>query len=409
MADDLGRALERAWHRYREQAPPAAVARTETALRRAHESATARLSGQPPPPEPGKVAPQLAAVWSQLSPAAPPPATLIAPVDAGAVLPVHVSDDGQIWGIGAYEHLDPRWTEAFVAWLWHRFHRAPFRTTPQVVAVPDAFTMAVLGDWATGFFRPQSGASGVAEAVSARAPDVTVHLGDTYYAGDADELRRKLLDPWPAGRRCSVAVPGNHELFSGAHAYFDVALAPGGPFHAQKGTSYGALENRFWTIFALDSAYHADDMYEDGELDGAQLDFIQRVAKRRDRRRVLVLSHHPPVELAGERRTRVWNQVVDALGAPPEVWYWGHEHNGVVYRPSDGCWGRCVGHGAIPYARSSLLGGAPQVAWSETELAGDPARPERVQNGFAWLELDGPHLAEAMVSERGAVRWSARM
>ena len=125
-------------------------------------------------------------------------------------------------------------------------------------------------------------------------------------------------------------------------------------------------------------------------------------------RRIMVLTHHEGADLPGQTTTTLWQQVTSCLGRAPDVWYWGHAHNGVVYAPIDGCRARCVGHGAIPYGPASMLAGVPSVLWSETVAAKDAAQPERVTNGYVRVTLDGPTLTEALVAEDGGVRWQAR-
>jgi hypothetical protein len=46
---------------------------------------------------------------------------------------------------------------------------------------------------------------------------------------------------------------------------------------------------------------------------------------------VLVLTHHNGLLYDGKKKQTLWDQVCGALGKPPEVWYWGHIHNGIVY------------------------------------------------------------------------------
>ena len=45
-------------------------------------------------------------------------------------LPVHVGADGELWGVGTYENLDPGWTEALIHYLEHRHDRANVANAP---------------------------------------------------------------------------------------------------------------------------------------------------------------------------------------------------------------------------------------------------------------------------------------
>ncbi len=323
---------------------------------------------------------------------------------AAGRLPEHVSADGAIWGVGRYLQLDPGWTEALIHYLENRHHKAPFVTTPRVIDIPDTTTLAIAGDWGTGYWRAGTGAEGVATQMAAGRPDYTIHLGDVYYAGSSDEERDKLVALWPRGAHGALTLNSNHEMYDGARAYFAALGAP--PFGLQGGCSYVALRNANWLIVGLDSGYDATgSMYLDGAIAAPQIDFLRQLAASAGARRVVILSHHEGTNLAGTTTTALWQQVVKGLGRPPTAWYWGHAHNGVVYAPIDGCYGRCVGHGAIPYGDATMFRGSKTALWSETVNAKDPDVPSRVTNGFARISLDGARWQEELVAEDGAVRW----
>ncbi|MBP5099496.1 hypothetical protein HUT24_03300 [Pseudomonas protegens] len=69
-------------------------------------------------------------------------------------------------------------------------------------------------------------------------------------------------------------------------------------------------------------------------------------------------------------------------------------------------YGRCIGHGAIPYGVTSELKGNAQVQWSETLSADDPNYPLGVRNGYVKVRLDGLQISETFIGETGAVSWS---
>jgi hypothetical protein len=322
-------------------------------------------------------------------------------------LPVHVSADGTLWGIGTYLQLDPGWTEALIHYLENRNHKASFVTKPVNIEIPDTTTVAVVGDWGTGYWRPGTGAQAVATVVAAGRPDYTVHLGDVYYAGSSDEERSKFVDLWPRGTRGSLTLNSNHEMYDGAKAYF-AALAPSGPFAMQGGCSYVTLRNSDWLIIGLDTAFYSTgNMYLDGAIDPGQIAFLRECAASAGSRAVIVVSHHEGLNLPGTATTALWQQVVSGLGQPPTAWYWGHAHNGIVYATTDGCRSRCVGHGAIPYGPASMFNGSKTALWCETALAGDVDVPKRVKNGFARLTFRGRELLEEIVAEDGSIRWSS--
>jgi hypothetical protein len=61
-------------------------------------------------------------------------------------------------------------------------------------------------------------------------------------------------------------------------------------------------------------------------------------------------------------------------------------------------WARC-----IPWRQSSILQASPNVAWHEHRSAKDPDLPQRVLNGFAVLNLNGPQLQEFFYDENGGI------
>jgi hypothetical protein len=104
----------------------------------------------------------------------------------------------------------------------------------------------------------------------------------------------------------------------------------------------------------------------------------------------------------------MYAQFVSALGHVPDYWYWGHLHNAIVYqKTTQGYLGRCVGNGAEPYGKASVLDGHDTVQWYETKLAGDQSSKNRVLNGFAHIQLNGVELHEQLIGEDGTVWWES--
>ena len=185
--------------------------------------------------------------------------------------------DGTLWGLGKYLQFDPGWTEALVHYFENRDHKAPFRTTPRVIDIADTVRLGIVGDWGTGFWRAGTGAERVRDLMAADRADINIHLGDTYYAGAADEESSKLVALWPAGAQASFTLNSNHEMYDGGRAYFDVALAAPA-FAAQGGTSYFALRNTHWLIIGLDTGYYATgELYLEGAIDAIQGGFLGRL------------------------------------------------------------------------------------------------------------------------------------
>jgi hypothetical protein len=54
-----------------------------------------------------------------------------------------------------------------VQFLGYLHNKAGFRTTPQIKPIADAVTLALVGDWGTGYWRQGTGAEGVATHLQA--------------------------------------------------------------------------------------------------------------------------------------------------------------------------------------------------------------------------------------------------
>jgi hypothetical protein len=338
-------------------------------------------------------------------------------LEAGVVL--DVGPDGVIWGTGKYEQLDPGWAEAFAAFLETILAgKHAFMANPATIPIPDTVRIGLAGDWGTGDWRTASNpapSTDVASHMAFLQPDLTIHLGDVYYAGTSDQEQHELVNIWPKGSSGALALNSNHEMYSGANPYFQAIAGP--PFGLQNGCSYFALENTNWVIVGLDSAYFSAEveLYMDGSLappgapaGGTQVFFLQaQVAKGK---KVIVLTHHNGLSEDGLSETNLWSQVMSgfASGTGPALWYWGHVHVGAVYKPfgSANVPARCCGHGGLPWGQAPSLANN-NVQWYETRSANDPDIPQRVLNGFAVLSLDGPSVTETFYDENGGVAWQS--
>lgn len=313
-----------------------------------------------------------------------------------------VTPRGGILGSGRYQLQDIRWLAAGTQWLLNIHRKAPFEKNFRVVDMPDTASVALLGDWGTGYFSEACPASKVCQAVKAQDPDYTIHLGDVYYSGDAGEVETNFLPHWPGGRLGTFALNSNHEMYVRGRGIFEHLLKDP-RFEAQGGATVFALENSHWVIVGLDSARFANkfNLYRTGRLDDSQQEFLRERVEQAGGRGIIVLTHHNGLELRAQRCDPLWSQVRDALGGREARWYWGHLHSAIVYRDIDGIRGRCCGHGAMPRGRASIMDGVGEVNWFEQSLANDPDIPPRVVNGFAMLRLDGAELQEVFIDENG--------
>lgn len=342
-------------------------------------------------------------------------------LQAGVV--VDVGPDGVIWGTGKWQQFDPGWSEALAVFLETALFGSThvFVTIPQTIQIPDTVQIGLAGDWGTGDWRPAPNlapSTDVKNHLALLKAELTIHLGDVYYAGTSDEEQYLLVKLWPKGSIGSLALNSNHEMYSGGDPYFGAIAHP--PFEIQQGCSFFALENANWVIVGLDSAYYSDDdnLYMDGALYPAnkpneQNAFLLKkgAEAQMSGKKLILLTHHNGLDDSGSNPTALWNQVMNAYpaGGGPDYWYWGHIHAGAVYKPRGPanvrC--RCCGHGALPWGQASNLAGSPNVEWYEHRPANDPDIRERVFNGFAVLKLDGPNIREVFYDENGGVAWQS--
>jgi hypothetical protein len=293
----------------------------------------------------------------------------------------------------------------------------PFLAPPEVAEpIADDARIALFSDWGTGLY----GAPVIANTIKTLPRcDVALHLGDTYYSGNDDEIRDRLMGDWPARTgTLKRALNGNHEMYSGGKGYF-AALAS---FFNQS-SSCIALQNANWLILGLDTAYN------DFDIDGAQVDWINRMVGASGTRKVILCSHHEPFSALDEQGPKLQSALGKLLDAQRiEAWFWGHEHRLVVYEPhlTWGVKGRCIGHGGFPAFRDTGIGaGGSLYKWihmrarphaPEALLLDGPnfwvtAGPDQYSpHGYAFLELDGPKAWETYrtpdniaVSERWAL------
>ena len=335
-----------------------------------------------------------------------------------------------------YVQLDPGWALSAIEYFQNKIQKCfgKFGTDPASITFDGTatngkktMTVAILGDWGTGYFR--DGKKGTKllsppELALNKAmelnPDITIHLGDVYYAGTdkgflgiwPGEEKEKLVDLWKAGTSGKTfTLNSNHEMYDGAQGYFDVALASD-LFKDQQNTSYFSITFGDWLLLGCDSAfYDPSSLYMNGALfdpddktlpEGAQkqLEFIQQASK--SGKHLMVMTHHTGFkEVDGRETNLLWDQMTGAraLNKKPEYWYWGHVHNGIVYNANSAAGNatmcRCSGHAAVPFGNGYALEdemNKPDTTldyYAHTPLAPDdieiPVKKKRVLNGFTML------------------------
>lgn len=273
------------------------------------------------------------------------------------------------------------WLKSTLDWV-NRSEAHPFvwsTAPPETVA--DSFRVAIMGDWGTGLY----GAPKIAARIVATGPfDLVMHLGDVYYSGTAEEVKARLLEPWPfAGGRMHRALNSNHEMYSGGYGYFDIVLPRFG-----QAASFFALANTNWLLVGLDTAY------VDHDMDPRQVAWLEQLVAGRGQRKVVLFSHQQLFSRLDSQGDKLVAKLQPLLASRQiTAWYWGHEHQCVLY-DKHAQWGlvaRCLGNGGIPEARSREVRNAATersagpVTWRRLEASAEKPLSPRC------LALDGPN------------------
>ncbi len=247
---------------------------------------------------------------------------------------------------------------------------------PLPAAMPGATTVALLSDWA----------SSTAESMHIGAlvglQDYSIHLGDTYYIGNAKEIADNFSHvdgaAWPYGRHGSFALLGNHEMYSSGKPFFTELLPymgsyAGGKVQRQQQASYFCLENEHWRIIGLDTGYNSLRGFlglranTRLKLTDQQMAWLREtVQPASDKRGIILLCHHPCFSaFEKDEFDSIIPQLASLLGGRNVLWFWGHEHRLSFYGYNalggagvgaavsggaavPGCFARCIGHGGMP-------------------------------------------------------------
>jgi hypothetical protein len=248
-------------------------------------------------------------------------------------------------------------------WKNLRFERAPYPAgTPQVIKLSPKATIALLADW--GGDNPA--AHRIAGVVRKQQPLLAIHLGDIYYGGVKTECEA-FLQLWPFQTNTrypelgvppgtSYALNGNHEMYSGGEAYFNIVLKAFG-----QPQPFFCLENDFWRIIGLDTAYAGGRLQPAGPDDpiSAQWNWLIGLLRSRDKKKNILLTHHQPVsahhdefqDSAGLRKDVADLLATEGIAADAIFgWFFGHEHRCALYRDTETSFNaRLIGNGCIPH------------------------------------------------------------
>jgi hypothetical protein len=281
----------------------------------------------------------------------------------------------------------------------------PSRTSVQI---------ALLSDWASDTEESDT----VAHLVARYAPDYSVHLGDVYFVGTPKEIAENFTAPhasWYYGESGSLALSGNHEMYSNGDAYFNQLLPAmyirEGDVKISQQAGFFCLENEHWRVIGLDTGYTSVGRPflevlspPDCHLRREQLDWLRdvvRLGDPADTRGIVFLSHHPYISAFRDDYFRPGEQLCEVLGeaARPVLWFWGHDHRLVGYRLGQNkselqAYGRCIGHGGMPVETKLPVGNSEfgKIIFYDRRIRKQVGRHSLGYNGFVMLELEGASL-----------------
>lgn len=261
-----------------------------------------------------------------------------------------------------------------------------------LLAPDGSIRIAIAGDWGTGTDEAQT----IADNMMLVNPELTIHLGDVYYVGEVSEVAENCLGQdtplykgvlWPKGSKGSLALNGNHEMYSGGHGYFEEFLPTLGipsSQDKQQLRSYFCLETPVWRILAIDTGYNADTLFGNCKLDDNLIKWLQTVIDPvKNRKPTILLSHHQWFSAFGDGEYDTpASQIAPFLKNQEIVWIWGHEHRlSLYYKYKDpnglSLYARCIGHGGMPVSVGDPNGTKQLVEYYD----GSSARTQKLADG----------------------------
>jgi hypothetical protein len=309
-----------------------------------------------------------------------------------------------------FAQCDPHWAQVLEVYAASRIadKTIPYRRHTALNdfvlndRLPAKATVALIADWGTG----QTTAKQVLTRLAAHNPDVAIHLGDVYYSGTQNEVHNYFYSIWqkilglpktawgakpshPIQKPATFHLAGNHDMYAGGAPYYTVIDMLGQP------ASYFCLRNENWQFIAMDTSLHDSNPGQTGQppwLEDTEVEWLKDKVNNADGRKTILLSHHQLYTAwekigDGSVNRKLLAQLQDIL---PKItaWFWGHEHNLVIYKPWLNVLARCIGNGAFPVLPSELGTPNPDVPLNPVTLAKD--KQGFFAHGYVILQLDGP-------------------
>ena len=309
-----------------------------------------------------------------------------------------------------FGQCDPKWSEAIESYVRNRIaaQNIPYRPYNNIGdyvirdRLPTDGLIALLADWGTG----DDAAKNILARIAARRPSTVIHLGDVYYSGTAHEFQNYFYAIWqqtlglprvkwntkptnPPSKPATFTLSGNHDLYAGGLPYYTTIDMLGQP------ASYFCLRNDHWQFIALDTGLHdANPTKGDAAtfLEDSEVAWLKDKITTKGKRKTVLLSHHQlftgykEEEIEGKPiNQKLLAQVKDVL-PDVTVWFWGHEHNLVIFDKHAGVLGRCIGHASFPVpTRLKMTRNRVPV---KTGLTPDPNKAF-FPHGYVTIQLSG--------------------
>jgi hypothetical protein len=321
---------------------------------------------------------------------------------------VRRSSDRRI--LDEFSITDPGWVSSLVAMgvrmlrKRHAFNPAP----PAPVQIADQARVILVGDWGSGIPRAQLVAKAMRKAVEQAVRDNrgvhVIHLGDVYYSGWQFEYEDRFLPYWPvskseAGKIGSWCLNGNHDMYSGGHAYFDYLLKDP-RFSKQGQASFFRLYNRNWQILGLDTAW------DDNGLKDPQGNWVKQTFDQ-NKQKSIFLSHHQLFSAYedGPDVGKVLGQKLKPVldNKPIDAWFWGHEHRFILHEPTVNVRAaRLIGHGGVPVYMTHRDDGSyiKPASWEDRRFI-QSGLERWAMFGFAILDFEEDAINVSYVDETG--------
>jgi hypothetical protein len=288
-----------------------------------------------------------------------------------------------------------------------------YKLQPSIPA-REGISIALLSDWASDTAESDA----VAHLVARYAPDYTIHLGDIYFVGAPKEIEANFTAPhasWYYGASGSLALSGNHEMYSNGDAFFQHLLPAmyvrQGEVRKTQQAGFFCLENDYWRIIGIDTGYTSvgrpflevlspPDCHLRKEQIAWLRDVVQ-IGNPEDKRGLVFLSHHPYISAFREQYHKPAEQIQELLGEFPReiIWFWGHDHRLVVYNKAQSgkgpvAYGRCIGHGGLPVEikMPAAQEDVEKIMLYDRRVRKTIRRHQLGYNGFVKLHLEGTKL-----------------